>query len=101
MMSRAVTSQCCLSPTSSSMLSAPPQKAFKNNRNETKPGPLPILTTSAEAQINVDLLAEGNKTWAKNASVLVVFVSRKMFDHNDATSITHSYDTGADLENFV
>ncbi len=48
-----------------------------------------------------DLLAEGNKTWAKNAAVLVVFVSRKMFDHNDETSITHSYDTGAAWENFA
>ena len=48
-----------------------------------------------------DLLAEGNKTWAKNAAVLVVFVSRKMFDHNDEPSITHSYDTGAAWENFA
>jgi nitroreductase len=48
-----------------------------------------------------DLLVEGNKTWAKNAAVLVVFISRKMFDHNDEPSITHSYDTGAAWENFA
>jgi nitroreductase len=48
-----------------------------------------------------DLLVEGNKTWAKNAAALVVFISRKMFDHNDDPSITHSYDTGAAWENFA
>jgi len=42
-----------------------------------------------------DLLVEGNKTWAKNAAVLVVFISRKMFDYNDEPSVTHSYDAGA------
>src|SRR6059058_6564693 len=30
-----------------------------------------------------DLLVDANKTWAKNAAVLVVFISRKFFDHND------------------
>src|SRR6202140_2216146 len=48
-----------------------------------------------------DLLVEGNKTWAKNAAALVVFISRKTFDHNDEPSITHSYDTGAAWENFA
>ena len=52
-------------------------------------------------QTFLDLLVEGNKTWAKNAAVLVVFISRKMFDHNDEPSITHSYDTGAAWENFA
>src|SRR5216117_1960377 len=48
-----------------------------------------------------ELLVEANKAWAKNAAALVVFVSRKMFDHNDEPSITHSYDTGAAWENFA
>ena len=48
-----------------------------------------------------DLLVEANKTWAKNAAALVVFISRKMFDHNDEPSITHSYDAGAAWENFA
>src|SRR3984893_15364804 len=48
-----------------------------------------------------DLLVDANKTWAKNAAVLVVFVSRKLFDHNDEPSITHSYDAGAAWENFA
>ena len=42
-----------------------------------------------------DLLVDANKAWAKNAAVLVVFISRKIFDHNDEPSVTHSYDCGA------
>jgi nitroreductase len=47
------------------------------------------------------LLVEGNKVWAQNAAVLVVFISRKNFEHNDEPSITHSYDCGAAWENFA
>jgi nitroreductase len=42
-----------------------------------------------------DLLVDANKAWAKNAAVLVVFISRKNFDYNDEPSVTHSYDCGA------
>src|SRR5260370_38717373 len=52
-------------------------------------------------QTFLGLLVEGNKAWAKNAGVLVVFISRKMFDHNDEPSVTHSYDAGAAWENFA
>src|SRR5205085_12010564 len=48
-----------------------------------------------------DLLVDANKVWAKNAAVLVVFISRKFFDHNDEPSVTHSYDAGAAWENFA
>jgi len=48
-----------------------------------------------------DLLVDANKVWAKNAAVLVVFISRKIFDHNDEPSVTHSYDAGAAWENFA
>jgi nitroreductase len=48
-----------------------------------------------------DLLVDANKAWAKNAAVLVVFISRKNFDHNDERSVTHSYDCGAAWENFA
>ena len=48
-----------------------------------------------------DLLVDANKAWAKNAAVLVVFVSRKFFDYNDEPSVTHSYDAGAAWENFA
>jgi len=45
-----------------------------------------------------DLLVDANKAWAKNAAVLVVFVSRRFFDYNDESSVTHSYDCGAAWE---
>ena len=48
-----------------------------------------------------DLLVDANKAWAKKAAVLVVFISRRNFDHNDEPSITHSYDCGAAWENFA
>jgi nitroreductase len=52
-------------------------------------------------QIFFDLLVDANKTWAKNAAVLVVFISRKLFDHDNEPSVTHSYDCGAAWENFA
>jgi len=48
-----------------------------------------------------DLLVDANKVWAKNAAVLVIFISRKFFDYNDEPSVTHSYDAGAAWENFA
>jgi nitroreductase len=48
-----------------------------------------------------DLLVDANKVWAKNAAVLVVFISRKLFDYNNEPSVTHSYDAGAAWENFA
>jgi nitroreductase len=48
-----------------------------------------------------DLLLDANKAWAKNAAVLVVFISRKNFEHNNKPSVTHSYDSGAAWENFA
>jgi nitroreductase len=47
------------------------------------------------------LLVDANKSWAKNAGVLVLFISRKTFDHNNEPSVTHSYDAGAAWENFA
>jgi nitroreductase len=52
-------------------------------------------------QTFLDLLVDANKSWAINAAVLVVFVSRKTFEHNNEPSITHSYDCGAAWENFA
>lgn len=48
-----------------------------------------------------NLLVEANKAWAKNAAALVLFISRKTFEHNGEASITHSYDCGAAWENFA
>jgi len=52
-------------------------------------------------QIFFDLLVDANKAWAKNAAALVVFISRKNFDHDNEPSVTHSYDCGAAWENFA
>jgi len=49
----------------------------------------------------LELLVEGNKSWAKNAALLVLFVSRTTFEYNGEPSITHSFDTGAAWENFA
>jgi len=48
-----------------------------------------------------DLLAEGNKVWAKNAAVLIVIISKDTFDYNNKPAITHSFDTGAAWENLA
>jgi nitroreductase len=46
-----------------------------------------------------DLLVDFNKGWAKEAAVLVLFVSKKTFEHNREPAPTHSFDTGAAWEN--
>jgi nitroreductase len=48
-----------------------------------------------------DLLVEVNKGWVKNAAALVLFVSKKTFDHNGKPAVTHSFDTGAAWENLA
>jgi nitroreductase len=47
------------------------------------------------------LLVEGNRTWAKKAAALLVFVSKTTFDFNGETYPTHSFDTGAAWENLA
>lgn len=47
------------------------------------------------------LLVEGNKAWAQDAAVLVLFISRKTFEYNGEPPITHSFDAGAAWENFA
>jgi nitroreductase len=48
-----------------------------------------------------NLLAEPNKVWTKNATALVVVISRKNFEHNEKYSITHQFDAGAAWENLA
>src|SRR6184192_3470352 len=55
---------------------------------------------TAHWQTFFDLLVDANKAWARNAAALVVFISRKFFDHNDEPSVTHSYDCGASVGEF-
>lgn len=47
------------------------------------------------------LMVEFNQSWAKNAAVLVVIISKKTFDFNNKPSITHSFDAGAAWENMA
>ena len=47
------------------------------------------------------LLVEGNITWAKNAAVIVVVISRKNFEFNEKPAITHQFDAGAAWENLA
>ena len=48
-----------------------------------------------------NLLVDFNKQWCADASVLVVIVSRKNFEHNGQPSITHQFDTGSAWENLA
>jgi nitroreductase len=47
------------------------------------------------------LLVEGNRSWAKDAAALLLFVSKETFDHNGERYPTHSFDTGAAWENLA
>ncbi len=47
------------------------------------------------------LLEQGNQVWAKNAAVLIVALSHKYFEYNNAYSRTHTLDTGAATENVM
>lgn len=47
------------------------------------------------------LLVEGNRSWAKDAAALLLFISKETFDHNGETYPTHSFDTGAAWENLA
>lgn len=49
----------------------------------------------------LDLLIDFNRSWAKNASVLILVISRKTFEYNKKPSLTHQFDTGAAWENLA
>lgn len=42
-----------------------------------------------------------NQSWAKNASFLILVISRNNFIFNDKLSRTHSFDTGAAAQNLA
>lgn len=48
-----------------------------------------------------ELLNEGNRIWAKDASALVVIISRKVNEQNGAPSKTYQFDAGAAWENLA
>ena len=41
-----------------------------------------------------NLLADGNRIWAKNSALLVVVISRKNFEFNEKPARTHQFDAG-------
>lgn len=48
-----------------------------------------------------NLLAEGNKTWAKNSALLVVVISRKNFEYNEKLARTYQFDAGSAWEDLA
>lgn len=56
-------------------------------------------TPAFEKLFNV--LVPANQSWAKNASFLILVISRNNFTYNDKPSRTHSFDTGASCENLA
>ncbi len=50
---------------------------------------------STEWPLFFDLMVDFNKGWTKNAALLGVIVSHKVFEKNQKQSHTHSFDTGA------
>lgn len=48
-----------------------------------------------------NLLVEFNQGWCKNASVVILVISKKTFDHDNQSAVTHSFDTGAACENLA
>ena len=48
-----------------------------------------------------NLMVDFNKSWAKNAAVLVVIISRINFEDDGKPSVTHQFDAGAAWENLA
>ena len=57
--------------------------------------------SSSNWDLFLSLLYPGNLIWCSNAAVLVVMISKKLLDHNQKPSITHSFDAGAAWENLA
>jgi nitroreductase len=47
----------------------------------------------------LDLLVEANQTWCRNAALLVVVLSHKVFERNSKPNGVHTFDAGAAFEN--
>ena len=56
---------------------------------------------TAHWDIIFNLMVDFNKSWAKNAAVLIVVASANNFAYNNKPSRTHSFDTGAAWENLA
>ncbi len=53
------------------------------------------LRGTPEFDTFLSLLVDFNQSWCKNASALVVAISRKMTDDGKHDNVTHSFDTGS------
>jgi nitroreductase len=49
----------------------------------------------------LNLIADSNRLWAKNAGALVVTISRDTFEFNNKPSRTHTFDAGSAWENLA
>ena len=49
----------------------------------------------------VDLLNDWNQSWASDAAILAVVVSKTTFDHNDEPAPSHAFDAGAAWQNLA
>jgi len=49
----------------------------------------------------LDLLVPFNQSWAAKGAVLIAVISHNNFEHNNQFSRTHSFDTGAAMENLA
>jgi nitroreductase len=56
---------------------------------------------SPEWNLFFDLLVPFNQEWAKNAGALLLVISKDNFTHNNTYSVSHSFDTGAALQNLA
>lgn len=53
------------------------------------------LNQGAEFPRLLETLVPGNQLWAAQAAALVAVISRREFEHNDASAPTHAFDAGA------
>ncbi|OGI60776.1 nitroreductase [Candidatus Nomurabacteria bacterium RIFCSPHIGHO2_01_FULL_38_19] len=53
------------------------------------------MRDTSEFDTHFSLLVDFNQTWCKNASALVVAISRKKTDDSKNDNVTHSFDTGS------
>ena len=51
-------------------------------------------TSEADRKKFVEFLMPANQTWAKDAPVLIVVVSKKTFSHNGSPNTVHQFDAG-------
>jgi nitroreductase len=56
---------------------------------------LHAIQKSSHCETFFNLLGPNNQRWCKNATALIVVVSKTTFDFNNKPARTHSYDTGA------